>query len=231
MTLWTFIFATSVVAISFVMGALVAVILDKMNMKVAKIYRLVFILPWVIPAVITLLMWRGLLETDGGFVNNLLQLFGLPGVPWLSHPLWARISAILVMTWFSFPYFMVVSFGMLKSIPKSCYEAADIDGASTLQTFRYITLPWLFRALVPVLIMGFVMQFNQFGVYILTEGGPSTGTIGDPGATDLLITFVFNMAFNTHRYALAAAYSVIIFIFVGLFAVISMGIARKRMGD
>lgn len=229
MTLWTFVFAMSVVSLSFVMGALIAVILDKMDVRVAKFYRLVFILPWVIPAIITLLMWRGLLETDGGFVNNLLQMIGLPSIPWLSHPVWARISTVLVMSWFSFPYFMVVSFGMLKSVPKSCYEAAEMDGASSSQMFRFITLPWLFRAMLPILIMGFIMQFNQFGVYILTEGGPSTGVIGDPGATDLLITFVFNMAFNTHRYALAAAYSVIIFIFVGLFALISMAIARKRM--
>ncbi len=229
MTIWTFFFAFSVIFLSFIMGSLVAVILDKFDMRIAKIYRLVFILPWVIPAIITLLMWRGLLETDGGFVNQLLQLMRLPKIPWLTHPVWARVSSILVMTWFSFPYYMIVAFGMLKSIPKESYEAAEMDGANSVQVFRYITLPWLFKALIPVLIMGFIMQFNQFGVYILTEGGPTTGSLGEPGATDLLITFVFNLAFNTHRYALAAAYSVIIFILVGVFAVLSMVVARKRM--
>lgn len=228
MTAWTICFAFSVVALSFLLGTFVATVLDKVNIKIAKIYRVIFILPWVIPTVITLLMWQGLLETDGGLINHILGIFRIPPVPWLSHPILAKFSTIMVMVWFSFPYFMVIAFGILKSIPKDYYEAARIDGAGNFYIFFRITLPLVFKALVPTLIMGFIMQFNQFGVYLLTQGGPSSDVLGAPGATDLLITYVFNKAFNTKRYAVAAAYSVIIFVFVGIFSLISMTINKKR---
>jgi ABC-type sugar transport system permease subunit len=76
--------------------------------------------------------------------------------------------------------------------------------------------------------MGLIMQFNQFGVYLLTQGGPAGDTLGAPGATDLLITYVFNTAFNTKRYAMAASYSVVIFFFVGGFALSAMILGKRR---
>lgn len=228
MTAWTVCFALSVVTASFLLGTFVATVLDKVNINIAKIYRVIFILPWVIPTVITLLMWQGLLETDGGLINQILGIFHIPPVPWLAQPTLAKFSTIMVMVWFSFPYFLVIAFGILKSIPKDYYEAARIDGAGNFYIFSRITLPLVFKALVPTLIMAFIMQFNQFGIYLLTQGGPSSDVLGAPGATDLLITYVFNKAFNTKRYAVAAAYSVIIFVFVGIFSLISMKINRKR---
>jgi arabinogalactan oligomer/maltooligosaccharide transport system permease protein len=229
LTLWTVCFAVMVVGFSFLLATLFASLLDHIGFSLARIYRVIFILPWVIPAVITLLMWQGLLETEGGFVNQLLGCLGLRAVPWLSHPVWARVSVVLVMTWFSFPYFMVIVQGLLKTIPKSFYDVARIEGANGYHVFTKITLPWVFRAMLPVLIMGLIMQFNQFGVYLLTQGGPAGNTLGAPGATDLLITYVFNTAFNTKRYAMAASYSVVIFFFVGGFALSAMIIGKRRM--
>ncbi|NLD26718.1 MAG: extracellular solute-binding protein, partial [Acholeplasmataceae bacterium] len=228
MSLWTIIFALAVIALSFLFGTLLATLLDATGAKIAKIYRLIYIVPWVVPAVITLLMWQGLLETEGGLINKMLNLIGIGNVPWLTDPTMARIATILVMVWFSFPYYMLIAFGYLKAIPKDYYEAAKVDGASKFYVFTRITLPLIFRALLPTLIMGFIMNFNQFGVYMLTQGGPAADTMGEPGATDLLITFVFNTAFNTKRYAVAASYSVIIFIFVAVFAVLAMRGNRKR---
>lgn len=230
MLAWTFMYAACVVIISLVLGTFVAVLLDRTGVRVAKIYRGIFILPWVIPAFITLLMWRGFLNTTDGMVNNLLGKIGIPAVPWLTDPLMARISTIFVMTWFSFPYFIIIAQGILKSIPKDFYEAADIDGATSRQSFSKITLPLVIRTMLPTLIMAFIMQFNQFGVYLLTQGEPAAEKLGDPGATDLLITFVFNTAFKTMRYDLAAAYSVIIFLFVGAFSLIAMKVG-KRIGS
>jgi len=228
LTVWTICFAVTVIALSFLLATLFATLLERIRFSLARVYRVIFILPWVIPAVITLLMWQGLLETEGGLVNQLLGWFGLPAVPWLSHPVWAKVSVVLVMTWFSFPYFMVLVQGLLKTIPQSFYDVARIEGANGYRIFTRITLPWVFRAMLPMLIMGLIMQFNQFGVYLLTQGGPAGDTLGAPGATDLLITYVFNTAFNTKRYALAASYSVIIFIFVGGLALGAMIIGKKR---
>ena len=228
LTIWTIAFATLVVGISFLLGTFLATLLDRISFSLARIYRVIFILPWVVPAFITLLMWQGLLETEGGMVNQLLGLIGLPGAPWLSHPIWARVSVVLVMTAFSFPYYMVLVLGLLKTIPKSFFDVACIEGANGFQIFHKITLPWVFRAMLPMLIMGLIMQMNQFGVYLLTQGGPFGSQLGAPGATDLLITYVFNTAFNTKRYSLAAAYAVIIFLFVGSFALGAMALGKKK---
>lgn len=227
MLVWTIVFAVCVVICSFILGTLIAVMLENAGVTIAKIYRGIFILPWVIPAVITLLMWRGLLNTEQGLINNLLAYFEIPGIPWLTDPLMARISCILVMTWFSFPYFIIVAQGILKSIPRSFYEAAYIDGAKEYQSFVHITLPLVVKSILPTLIMAFIMQFNQFGIYILTAGEPAAEKLGDPGTTDLLLTYVFSTAFKTFRYNLAAAYAVIIFIFVAIFALISMKLGKK----
>jgi arabinogalactan oligomer/maltooligosaccharide transport system permease protein len=164
-------------------------------------------------------MWQGLLA-DYGPINQILSGLGLPVIHFLSKPGLARVSTILVMVWFSFPYYMVVALGFIQSISKDYYEASSLDGASKRQIFTKITLPLLVKAMLPVLIMGFLMQFNQFGVYMLTQGGPASDRLGAPGSTDLLITYVFNMAFNTKRYALAASYSVIIFLIVGVLSML-----------
>lgn len=231
MLLWTVLFAVSVVTLAFILGTFIATLLERVNLRVSRAYRVVFILPWVIPTVITLLMWQGLLETDGGLVNQLLGLVGIPGVPWLSDPVWARVSSILVMVWFAFPYFMVVAFGILKSIPRDYFEAARIDGASNAHIFRSITLPIVFKAMKPTLIMSLIMQFNQFGIYLLTQGGPASDKLGAPGATDLLITYIFNTAFNTGSYAKAAAYSVILFLFIGTFSLVAMNRGSRKEAD
>ena len=117
----------------------------------------------------------------------------------------------------------------MKSIPRDYYEVAKIAGAGNTFIFFKITMPLVFKALFPMMIMSFIMQFNQFGVYLLTQGGPPGDVLGSPGSTDLLITYVFNTAFNTKRYSLAAAYSVIIFCFVGLFAFVSLKIGKRKM--
>ena len=195
MLLWTIVYATCVVVGSLILGTFIAVLLDKSGLAVARIYRGIFILPWVIPAFITLLMWRGFLNTSDGLVNAVLGKIGIPPVPWLTDPFMAKISTVIVMTWFSFPYFIIIAQGVLKSISKDYYEAADIDGATSRQSFIKITLPIVIRTMLPTLIMAFIMQFNQFGVYLLTLGEPAADKLGDPGATDLLITYVFQYGF------------------------------------
>jgi ABC-type sugar transport system permease subunit len=81
--------------------------------------------------------------------------------------------------------------------------------------------------MAPVLILAFIMQFNQFGVYLITAGGPASSTLGAPGATDLLLTYVYGTAFKTFRYGLAAAYSVVIFVFVAIFALVNVKLSER----
>ena len=83
----------------------------------------------------------------------------------------------------------------------------------------------------PTLIMSLIMQFNQFGIYLLTQGGPASDKLGAPGATDMLITYIFNTAFNTGSYAKAAAYSVILFLFIGTFSLVAMNRGSRKEAD
>ena len=231
MFLWTICFAVGVQVITFILGTFLGTVLDKRKIVVAKIYKLIFILPWVVPSVITLLTWKGILATDNGALNGFLSLMGGGNVPWLEDAWLARLSTLFVVSWMGTPYYMVLASGYLKSIPHDYYEAATLEGAGRAKIFFSITLPLIFRAMLPTLIMGFIMQFNNFGVYLLTSGGPFGSDLGAPGATDLLITFVYNLAYNTKSYGLAAAYSVVIFVFVAAFSIVTMCLSNKKYSE
>lgn len=224
---WTFIYSSIVLILSFFLGTFLAVLLNNKMVKLRKIYRTFLIIPWAVPAFITLLIWRGLLNYNFGAINQLIQLFGLDKIPWLLEPIWARISVIMVSIWYGFPYLMVVVLGVLQSIPRELYEAASLDGASRFHAFKRITLPLLLKQMLPILLLNFIMNFNNFGIYLLTEGGPALGSAMNPGATDLLITYIFRLAFSIRRYGLAAAYAVIIFIFLAIFYLINIWLSGK----
>lgn len=231
MFIWTICFAVGVQVITFIFGAFLGTVLDKRKIVVAKIYKLIFILPWVVPSVITLLTWKGILATDNGALNALLSLMDGGNVPWLEDVWLARLSTLFVVSWMGTPYYMVLASGYLKSIPHDYYEAATLEGVGRAKIFFSITLPLIFKAMLPTLIMGFIMQFNNFGVYLLTSGGPFGSDLGAPGATDLLITFVYNLAYNSKSYGLAAAYSVVIFVFVAAFSVTTMCLSNKKYSE
>ncbi|MEX5272175.1 ABC transporter permease subunit [Kocuria sabuli] len=225
-TLWTFTFAILSVALTFFLGLLLAILFNDEKLKFRNVYRAIIFLPYAFPAFLSILIWAGLLNTDYGFVNEVL--LGGAGVPWLDSPWLARISLLLVNLWLGFPYMFLVTTGALQAIPSEIYESSEMDGAGPVRQFGSITLPMLMVAVGPLLIASFAMNFNNFNViYLLTGGGPQDveSTTG-VGATDILISFVYKIAFagGTNDYGLAAALSILIFIMV---AVIS-GLTFRR---
>lgn len=224
---WTFIYALSSQFVSFSIGTILALFLNKHDIKLKKIYRTLLIIPWAVPAFISILIWKGLMNYNFGAINGILTSIGLKKIPWLLDKNWARISAIIVNVWCGFPFLMVVVLGVLQSIPNELYEAASIDGATSFYSFKKITLPLLLYSVIPVLMLGFIMNFNNFGLYLLTEGGPVFGSIKNPGATDLLITYIFKVAFRSQRHGLAASYAVIVFLFMLMFFLINIFISKK----
>ncbi|HBK68682.1 MAG TPA: sugar ABC transporter permease [Firmicutes bacterium] len=231
MLVWTFSYSFLALFFSFFIGTFLAILLNKKQVRLRKVYRTFLIIPWAVPAFITLLMWRGLLNYNFGAINGFLEMLNLPKVPWLLEPNLARFCAVFVTVWLGFPFFMVTVLGMLQSIPAELYEAASIDGSSEFNKFKRITLPLLLRPMLPVMILNFIMNFNNFGVYLLTEGGPAIGSAMNPGATDLMITYIFRLAFSIKRYGLAAAYAVIIFVFLAIFYLISVKVSEKFVGE
>jgi arabinogalactan oligomer / maltooligosaccharide transport system permease protein len=228
---WTLVFATISTAVNFFLGLFLAFLLNNPHMRERNVYRTILILPWAVPGAIMTLAWTGLLNTDYGpinvfFANNL----HLAKVPWLDDPNWARFSVIMVNAWFGFPFMMTACLGALQSIPLELGEAAQVDGAGVLTRFWRITFPLLRSVTLPLVLSTFAYNLNNFGaIYLLTSGGPQT--LGHfAGATDILPTYTYRLATEQFRYALSAAYGILIFFFIGGLSLAQMKYTRAFEG-
>jgi len=197
-------------------GLFLAVLLNR-KIKGRVMYRTMLLLPWAIPSYINCLIWRGMFLPDGA-INT---VFGLE-VNWLGSMPWAMVAVITVNVWLGFPFMMMVFSGGLQGINEDLYEAAEIDGVSRWQQFRHITLPLLKPTILPAALLGFIWTFNMFNViYLVTQGGPPS--MSGPGGTDILITYVYDVAFSGgRRIGFGAAYSVVIFFMLLSFSVFYM---------
>jgi len=211
---WTFVFAFLSVLIQFALGLFLAITLNKPDLKLRRIQRALLVLPFAIPAFLSVLVWQGLLNDEFGIVNQTLHT----DIPWLFDPTWAKVSCILVNVWLGFPYWFLVCTGALQAVPEELSEAARVDGAGGFQVFRKVTLPLLLVATAPLLIASFAFNFNNFNnIYFLTGGGPYEVSQTVAGSTDILISYTYKIAFQAGsgaEYGLAAAVSIFIFFIV-----------------
>jgi arabinogalactan oligomer/maltooligosaccharide transport system permease protein len=226
---WTFMFAFLTVLSTFVLGLLIAFLFNHEKLRGKKIYRAIMILPYAFPGFLSAYVWVGLLNRENGFINTVIlgQTPGNEGnFPWLLEENPARLAVLLVNLWLGFPYMFLITTGALQSIPSELNEAAEIDGASPWQNFRLIKLPLLLISIAPLLISSFAYNFNNFTIiYLLTKGGPNDSGITDydVGGTDILITFVYKIAFSGtgQNYGLASAFSILIFFVIATISLIS----------
>lgn len=194
------------VAFGVTLGLFLALLLNRQGLALRPVYRVLLILPWAVPNYITALVWKGMFHQQFGVVNQIVQMLGLAPVAWFEHPFTSFLAIWATNGWLSFPFMMVISLGALQSIPGDLYEAAEVDGASRWQQFRSITLPSLKPALVPAVIISVIWTFNMFNIPYLTSGGEPAG------ATEILITGAYKIAFQKYQYGYAAAYATIIFL-------------------
>ncbi len=222
---WTMEWTVITTLLNFSVALFLAILLNNPRLHERNVYRTILIYPWALPATLTIMAWAGLLNNSFGPVNQLLGSFGISAIPWLTDPNWAKVSCIIVNLWLAYPFLMSVCLGALQSIDPCLNEAAAIDGANKRQIFWHITMPLLRAATMPVLIISFANNFSGFGViYLLTGGGPVMGIDPrTPGATDLLSTWMYRLAFGdvSKLYGVAAATGIIIFIFVGALTLIN----------
>ncbi|OJU42236.1 MAG: maltose ABC transporter permease [Microbacterium sp. 69-10] len=219
---WTFVFAGFTVLATFAVGVLLAILLDNPRLRFRRTFRVLVILPYAFPAFLSALIWSGLLNSQFGFVNQVL--LGGAQVPWLTDPLLAKVSILIVNLWLGYPYMFLVATGALQSIPGEYVEAARVDGAGAWTVFRRVKLPLLMVTMAPLMVAAFAFNFNNFNViYMLTEGGPQDiSTDMNVGATDILITLVYKVAFGEtsgRDYGLASAFSIIIFLLVAAMSI------------
>ena len=196
-----------------------------------KLIRSLLIIPYTIPSVISVLIWRGLMNERLGIINTTLQDIIGWAPPWTSDPTWVKIAIIIINLWLGYPYMMLICSGALQAIPEDLYEVARVDGANAWQRFWGITLPLLLVSVGPILISSFTFNFNNFNViYLFNQGGPPIAGAATPaGHSDILISYTYRLAFAGGRgadYAFAAAITIIIFIVLAVLTLINFRFTR-----
>lgn len=232
--LWTFLWALLCTLTTYFGGLFLALALNDKKIRLAKVFRTIFILPYAVPGMIMLFVWNNILNGQFGPLTKIFRELGLvewfrtvgilqnDAIPWLSNTTLAKTMLIVVNLWLGFPYFMMLMTGIMTSMPADIYEAATIDGANKSQKFRYITLPLLLYQTLPLMIMSFSFNMNNFGgVYFLTNGNPSdrltTGTFA--GSTDTLMTWMYKLTYDTRIYNKASVIAICMFVVIAPFAI------------
>lgn len=218
---WNFTFAFLSVFMTFALGLGIAYIFNDPTFPGRKIIQSFLLIPYTIPSLITILIWRGLMNPEVGVINKFLSSTIGFAPAWFTDPMWAKVAILIVNLWLGYPYFMLICSGALQAIPTDIYAAAEVDGANAWQRFFRITLPLLLVAVGPLLVASFTFNFNNFNlIFLFIQGGPPmANTISRAGHTDILISYVYNLAFAGGRgadYGLASAITIIIFVIVAV---------------
>lgn len=221
--LWTLIWTVCATITTFVGGFVVALMVQKRGIRFKGFWRTLFIIPYAIPQFISLLIMRNMFNGEFGPINQYLSYFGLGGLPWLTDPFWAKFTVIIVNIWIGFPISMLMIIGILSTISKDLYEAAEIDGASSIQQFTAITFPSVMLSFAPLLVMGFAGNINNFNlIYLLTNGNPANPTYQSAGSTDILITWLYKLTMDSGKYNYASIIGIFIFIIIASFSIVNL---------
>jgi multiple sugar transport system permease protein len=168
----------------------------------ARTARIWVLLPWIIPTVAVAVIWQWLTNSSYGLVPRLFGLFGVDNIFFFADRTWAMPTLIFMNSWHWFPLGAVIIYGALQTIPKEVEEAAEVDGATAFDRFRYITLPLLQPVLFALGLVGALWSFNIVdSIYLVTQGGPAN-------ASETAPVFIYNVAFGAFRASQAAAASV-----------------------
>lgn len=213
--IWTLVFAAASTAVCYLGGLLLAYILHHHNFKFRPFIQTILMLPYAIPAVISMLVWRTLLNGSFGVVNRTLMAWNLidSPIPWLSDPLMAKFTCILVSLWAGYSYFMLLIMTTLNTISPAIYDAAAVDGASRGQTIRKLIIPLILKRTTPFIVLSFAQNLNNFTtIFFLTEGNPALAntTTTSAGGTDILATWIYNLTFNLMQFNYASVIMVIL---------------------
>ncbi|WP_258535780.1 sugar ABC transporter permease [Bacillus sp. 03113] len=222
-TIWTFVWAFFATITCFIGGFAVALLVQQKEIKFKKVWRTLFIIPFAIPMFVSALILRNIFNGQFGPINQYLKLMGFSQIPWLSDPEWAKFTIILINFWFGFPVTMLMIIGILSTISKDMYEAAEIDGANGFQKLRLITYPSVMITMAPILLMQFVANINNFNIiYLITNGMPTNADYRFAGHTDILITWLFKLSLIQGQYNFASVIGVFIFVILSVFAIINL---------
>lgn len=212
---WTVVWTLLASTLQITIGVFLAILVNQKDLKLKRFIRTMFVLPWAVPGFVTILVFAGMFNDSFGVINNdILAFFSISPIPWMTDALWTRVALILIQGWLGFPYIFIVTTGILQSIPEDLYEAAVIDGATSWDKFMNITLPVILTSMAPTLITQYTFNFNNFNIiYLFNGGGPATPG-STAGGTDILVSWIYKLTMQSSQYALAAALTILLSVFV-----------------
>ncbi|MGW6405517.1 carbohydrate ABC transporter permease [Streptomyces sp. NPDC055134] len=172
----TLIFTVGSIVVQYLCGLALAVFFNR-GFRLSATLRALFLVPWLLPLIVSSSTWSWMLNSDSGVVNYLLSAVGLPRIDWLTSPHWSLTAVMIANIWIGIPFNLVILYSGLQNIPSEVYEAAALDGASAWQTFRRITFPMLRQVSAITVLLGFVYTLKVFDlIWIMTRGGPGTSS-------------------------------------------------------
>lgn len=212
---WTVVWTLLASTLQITIGVFLAILVNQKDLKLKRFIRTMFVLPWAVPGFVTILVFAGMFNDSFGAINNdILAFFSISPIPWMTDAFWTRVALILIQGWLGFPYIFIVTTGILQSIPEDLYEAAVIDGATSWDKFMNITLPVILTSMAPTLITQYTFNFNNFNIiYLFNGGGPATPG-STAGGTDILVSWIYKLTMQSSQYALAAALTILLSVFV-----------------
>ncbi|MEV6836957.1 sugar ABC transporter permease [Streptomyces sp. NPDC051133] len=222
--LTTVVFTAGSLAGQFVLGLAIALFFRR-RFPLGGVLRSLLLLPWLLPLVVSGTAWRWMLDTDTGVVNRALRDLHLvsSGVPWLTGTSQALVSVILVNVWVGIPFNTAILYGALQDIPAHLYEAATLDGAGRLDTFRYVTWPLLRPVAGVVLVLGAVCTFRTLDIILVVTGG------GPADATQTLATRSYDLSFQQLEFGRGAALGNVLIVLSLVFAVVHLRAHRRAL--
>ena len=233
---WTIIWAIFATFSNYILGMIVALMINKKGIKLKALWRTLFVVVVAVPQFVSLLLMAQILAENGGALNQLIEMITGNHTPikFLNGtPLTARITVIIVNIWVGIPYTILITSGILMNIPADLYESATIDGAGPVKSFTKITLPYMLFVTTPYLITSFIGNINNFNViFLLTGGGPSNPDYYNAGYTDILVTWLFNLTMGEKQdYKLAAAIGILVFIVCATLSLITFNMTKSAKDE
>lgn len=219
---WTIVWAIFATILNYIFGMILAILINRKETHFKGFFRFSFVMTIAVPQFVSLLVMRTMLN-ENGIVNMLLKNAGVieKSLPFWINATWARIAVIVINLWVGIPYTILQITGILNNIPVELYEAGKIDGATPVQSFFKITLPYTLFVTTPYLITQFTGNINNFNViYLLSGGDPASGS-STAGKTDLLVTWLYKLTIDKQYYNLGAVIGLLTFIVMAIVALVT----------
>ncbi len=218
----TFVYTGAATLLKMVGGLALALAMNQ-DFRMKNLVRALLLLPFIVPTVLSTVVWLWMLDPAFSVVNRILVGLGVPppGPSWLGNPILAMFSIIMINTWRGLPFYGITLLAGLQTVPPELYEAATIDGASGWHRFRFVTLPLLNPIILIVTLFSVIFTFADFQlVYVLTHGGPQN-------ATHLFATYAFDIGMSAGQLGLGASVALTMLPALGLL-IIALTLYMRR---